>query len=712
MSSAPQSERQESGEPPRKKIRKGTRSCWECKRRKVKCQLSSEDVPVCAGCLARGTNCLSQEYPEEREPGHNNQVGERLGRVESLLETLLAKISAYEDDEKAQTDILTPESIPANDILTPHDAQIPLGVQDATPFMSLFDHPVLGRRENVPSQAPTPKSQTIASKTPSCKVPRIERIRQTLADLLPSQNDADIISQSSACWLIVHAVSRHTAAIFDDGGESMMSTVFNMSKVAKQHPTTIARTILYLTICLQQVGLEEAAKLNLLPSVELRVERYMSTITALVTSDDELLTSMEGLECLILQGVYHINAGSIRRAWLVFRRALTTAQLLGIHRPNTEVPNGREIWWQIVQGDRYLALILGLPAGAPDDPFLPDETFFNPAVNKDLLFMRTLCVISGCIMDRNQDKSSTAYATTQEIDEKLDHLAKEMPASWWDIPTLDPNVKSAKGSADFDRVFVQLWYYQLEVLLHLPFMLRAATERRYEYSKFSCLKASREIIYRYLATQTEVRTLCCRVIDFSALTATITLLLGGIQASQATETPETRAQEQLDRELVNTVLKLLEQCSRGGKEIIAEQSATVLKSLLAAMDSPSSEHSGNLRLTIPYFGTISIVRPTPVQQPTVAHGCGGPAVMPKSQDIAFDPVRGELTNIPYHNIRQETHQGSNVPIVNFTSNHLPPIMQQDQALQQQQFTDWNFLEADTLFFDSLMSADIDGNWQL
>jgi hypothetical protein len=40
-----------------------------------------------------------------------------LGRVEKLLETLVAKISAYEEDEKSQK-ILTPESIGGNDVLT------------------------------------------------------------------------------------------------------------------------------------------------------------------------------------------------------------------------------------------------------------------------------------------------------------------------------------------------------------------------------------------------------------------------------------------------------------------------------------------------------------------------------------------------------------------------------------------------------------------
>ncbi|KAH9217426.1 hypothetical protein DL95DRAFT_105932, partial [Leptodontidium sp. 2 PMI_412] len=136
------------GERPRKQVRKGTKSCWECKRRKVKCQLSSEDVPACSGCLARGTPCLSQEFPDERDTSSGLQVGERLGRVERLLETLVAKGSAYEE-ETLQDNILTQESM----VLSPHPAGEVHASTDSSPYLSLFDntvvsvHPLYWKRE-------------------------------------------------------------------------------------------------------------------------------------------------------------------------------------------------------------------------------------------------------------------------------------------------------------------------------------------------------------------------------------------------------------------------------------------------------------------------------------------------------------------------------------------------------------------------------------
>ena len=54
----------------RRRLRKGTFSCWECKRRKMRCifdplnSTTSATSNVCQGCRARGSQCISQEFPE------------------------------------------------------------------------------------------------------------------------------------------------------------------------------------------------------------------------------------------------------------------------------------------------------------------------------------------------------------------------------------------------------------------------------------------------------------------------------------------------------------------------------------------------------------------------------------------------------------------------------------------------------------------------
>ena len=51
----------------RRKVRKGTRSCWECKRRKMRCIFESLAGPDsnCQGCRRRGSTCISQDLPME-----------------------------------------------------------------------------------------------------------------------------------------------------------------------------------------------------------------------------------------------------------------------------------------------------------------------------------------------------------------------------------------------------------------------------------------------------------------------------------------------------------------------------------------------------------------------------------------------------------------------------------------------------------------------
>jgi hypothetical protein len=506
----------------------------------------------------------------------------------------------------------------------------------------------------------------------------------------------------------------------------MVSSTFNLAEISKKHPTIIARTILYLAVCLQQLDDDfDSTQLHLLPSIEARMDRYLTTVQALVTSDDEMVSTMEGLECLMLQGIFHINAGNPRRAWLTFRRALNTGQLMGIHRPDTEIPNGRTMWHQVVQGDRYLVrwlalyartwltyqgLLLGLPNGSVNDHFYPEETFQNPSCDTEQLFSRKLCELSGALADRNQSENPHAYAMTQSIDEKLDLLKKNMPESWWEIPVVTANKHSPEALAHFDRLMTHIWCFQLEALLHLPFMLRAATERRYDYNKFSCLKASREMIYRYLAMRDAAPNIsfCCKIIDFGALTATVTLLLGLIEPAQGTETNETRQQKENDRNLVQTVLSSLEKLGKNGKNIIASQSSTIISSLLA-VDSPAGRAAGNLRLTIPYFGTISIVRPPP-SPANLTHTPG----VEKQQAITIDhrlqAESSENNNgwpgMPFLAPTQTPADPMNLPVVSFTSTHYPSLVP-DQSMQ-----DWGLQEADNLYFDSLMNTDIEGNWVL
>ncbi|KAJ5533313.1 hypothetical protein N7494_009865 [Penicillium frequentans] len=94
--------RDDCAEPKRRKVRKGTQSCWECKRRKVRCNIASRENAICSNCRRRGTACISQDLPDTPVPPVDNQVYSRLGRVEELIE-ILAHNAGTNNAQKSST---------------------------------------------------------------------------------------------------------------------------------------------------------------------------------------------------------------------------------------------------------------------------------------------------------------------------------------------------------------------------------------------------------------------------------------------------------------------------------------------------------------------------------------------------------------------------------------------------------------------------------
>lgn len=206
---------------------------------------------------------------------------------------------------------------------------------------------------------------------------------------------------------------------------------------------------------------------------------------------------------------------------------------------------------------------------------------------------------------------------------------------------------------------------------------------------------------RYLALRTADRkSFCCKVVDFGALTACVTLFLGLLDPISSTEPLQEKHQREKDKALVQTVLENMEELSKNGKDVVATQSVNVIRSLLAVDDSAG----GNLKLTIPYFGTISIVRPTrtPASTTTLPYA----QTQAQTQQQQPLPVSQQLPSQAWgsYSLPPES-PATNLPVVSFQSSQFPPLLPDAQNIH-----DWALPEGDTFFFDSLLNTDIEGNW--
>lgn len=358
---------------------------------------------------------------------------------------------------------------------------------------------------------------------------------------------------------------------------------------ATAHPVLIARHMLLLAMLLQSQDMKDLTE-----SDRATMERLVDLATSRVTKDDKFQGSMEGLECLTIESVYHANVGNLRRSWLAIRRAMSVAQLMGLNRAQDQTQHDvlgarthydpSIMWFRIVEFDRYLCMMLGLPQGCLDRSMAS-----TAALASDTLLgrmERVHCVIASRILERNENPPSSQDPTlTRDLDVELQKAARQLPSKWWLVPDLRLSPDPQALFWDTRRLFAQVLHYNLLNQLHLPYMLRSSSttpNAKHEYSLITCVNASREMLSRFIALRSfDGVAYSCRTIDFIALMAAMTLLLAHLD-SHRSETENLLAhQYHSDRAMIEQVKNSMEELNRASSDALSAQIADWLARLLA-----------------------------------------------------------------------------------------------------------------------------------
>lgn len=414
----------------------------------------------------------------------------------------------------------------------------------------------------------------------------------------------------------------------------------------------MARKLLMLGSFLQGIAPKTIEELGALSS---RLHEIMTdaveTASRLVTSNDNLIYSVEGIECIMIESMYQNNAGNLRQAWLTNRRAMMIAQILRLHDTDSshatvlEVEtrnriNAEYMWLRLVTSDRYLSLMLGLPQGSLESPFAcPKALEACPALER---LERLESLIGGLIIERNREDLHNLEAT-HRIDQLLQDAESTMPAQWW----LPPDVGTT-SSSDADafietvRITNHFSHYHLLAQLHLPFLLRPSADKKYDYSKITAVNASRELLSRFVRFRgSSASSTYCRGIDFLAFIASTVLCFAYINVRRQDNIPVGDPvttfqflvhQRLTDRGLMERTLEIMEDMVQTNDVEIAFRIARIQKRLLtieatvangghynaSLMSSTHAEHdnllSGSshdnsvdvLRINIPHVGTFQI----------------------------------------------------------------------------------------------------------
>jgi Fungal specific transcription factor domain len=617
--------------PPRKKMRKGTKSCLECRRRKIKCTFEEGRTAVCNECYARGSTCIDQEhgdiqtYSQSTAEQSSYSLRERVTQLEGLVKQVLDRLpenggsstpsqtsrdqgNGSTSDTHTAAEVLKSLRTTAVPPLVEESIQLPGGLREGAPALTLFDNAVLSRKDG-----PVEISRTRYNKS--------KGLVAALNALLPAPRDLDLILDASSDWWAIwrkmfpEITDRRCESIKESVGHSLRS----------ENPAEIAKILLCIAMSIYQLPSDwDFSRFRLNGSRTEIMEHYVSTIDRLITSDDELAATLEGIECIVLQAKYHINLGRPRRAWLLFRRAIGFSQLLGLHRLSSRKPANPDpqwrrqvsLWCHLFQGDRYLSLVLGLPYSVTEQfctPYIPPLGAPGDMSDGEAYGLQMTAIMAK-IADRNQNPTNMPFSETMRIDQELEELAQTQPPEWWRLSSAQDAGLSVEEH--FDRRSVQFFHNQVRALLHMPFMLKTSADKKYQYSHTTALESSREMIkyYEALRAETCVGPFICKLIDFQAFTAAVMILLnllGYSQQVQGSFGPQhDQEQNQQDSALVDKTIEILKEASKEPGGHVSAQSAKALEVLASARHgcngTEQEKQEGSIQISIPYFGTITL----------------------------------------------------------------------------------------------------------
>ncbi|CAG5175726.1 uncharacterized protein ALTATR162_LOCUS8185 [Alternaria atra] len=607
--------------PTRKKMRKGTHSCFECRRRKIRCIFQPDNPDVCSECFARGSRCIDQEHANpEVIVDHRKNLRERVSRLEALIDTLLED-KTVKSESRSQSQSLADTSSPKAPTIYHKDTfpptplsseassnifRVPENQRAASdrghhvPILSVFedalnDAEAQAKARNADQQSSTPRpgqvaedrytvenknDDDIAAGSTIAHSAKRERSKQALIAMLPPYDQlTKLLNSNSDWWQTWRRKCSGTS------GPEQTLPQFAAQALTTGNIGAIATVVLSVGICSSENDDD--------------VERYIEAVDRWFLSDDEYAASLEGLECLILKSKWYADVGQPRRAWIAYRKGLMYAQLMGLHRKRTSSAPHESIWWAMYHGDRFLSLLLGLPYGISDAhcdltmPDIGDGTYLHPLVG-----ITKLSQLAGRVIDRNQGVAEQSFAWALQLDQELEDLWKKFDPAWLDYTELLADAESNAAELR-ERIMGSI---KLALLI----------------LKTACLNGSREVLRLYQSLRTgHVQPLYeCKAIDFIGFTAAVLILIGllnsgmGSQSSISGPTPKDIEE---DVRLIEVSIDIFRRASseKGGK--VAAQSAQVLEQMLSKFKGTSLDHeegpcSGKSDFVIPYFGTISIKR--------------------------------------------------------------------------------------------------------
>ncbi|KAL7914091.1 N-terminal binuclear Zn cluster-containing/DNA binding domain-containing protein [Trichoderma velutinum] len=380
-----------------------------------------------------------------------------------------------------------------------------------------------------------------------------------------------------------------------DDAEAYFNQVLNFGRGIE-----FCSAMLFLTLCIQQLP-RGWKHIIVSPSIsrQVLIDAYIRFVSVLLAVEGE--ESVLVVQCYIMLHKVLINMGRPQRGWVAIRSAISSATLVGLDRLDPSAHIQRKILWaQTWMVERQLCIMLGFPSAVTERGTKEDPT---QVLDNNTLIHRRLCIIMGRIVERNQNPAKVSYAATVQLDQDMEDLKNSLPPDGAGL--LAPG---ATTDSVYSEEGVKIFFYSTLKHVHLPYMLKAKSDRRYEHSRLSAMDACRGLLKTYLRIRSSPKTevVQCEIMDFIIFSSTIALILG-ILSAPGDSSPSALTGYSEDWQLINRLIGELRKTDALLECTVARQSAEVLETLVAASYGNYNVQE-DFVLVVPYFGRLRITQ--------------------------------------------------------------------------------------------------------
>lgn len=730
---------QTSSGPGSRRIRKGTHSCVECRRRKIRC-IWPADAGRCNACAAKQMRCDVQTYSQSRAAGRKNKtLREKIRELEEIIDKVLAKaegkghtasssqqgLRGEGDNELSVTETLQNLQLELQSI-TPSSSVLQSSAEseqgslasltslssslkglENAPVLSLFDNAILSREEEnsleddeYPNASGLPQLRSLRGD--HCPDERNERILRSLRALIPSQEALRLMLSETRLYVCqlqrnfpeMHGLSAY--ALDAAELETMVQDVIN--SLHSSNVAAITKTTISLATCIQQLPFGFSLGSAIVPApLEVLQSSYIQSTETFLSMDDGIIGTIDGIECLLTLVRYYLNAGFPRKGWVIMRRAITFAYLLGgpLSLPASKSAlRKRALWLQMWQLDRSLSLLLGLPYTMTQLPYPVDlDGPASATLPPPMRFSLKNASIATRIIDRNRNQENMSYDDTLHMEWEMQAHREIMPPAFWSTDwEAEPRLELI-----YDSLTLRFWFHNLRVLLHLPFALRALTDpATFGASVCAALESAREMMAVYFIFRDQRRPILrtCNIMDFQVFTAGMVVILCALADSNLPGHDQAARDADWDR--VHHLVLVQSRVAQDIPDGVASQASQLLETLyeLRAAQQHQNFSAGrqSFQAVIPYFGKLSINCLSVgrgVVKSSISGNDGG-------EQYPTVPIDGVYQNNQIHQLQQHEQSQAQAQAISFDN--------------QGQFDNLQFWPAESSEWASLVDFSLQDEW--